>query len=89
MFSESFPLPVGDKQTNKYVQCTSVYKKLWGLEGGTGDCGWKKGEMIHELNYKDELEFFRLAQGGESIPGMCRGLIKLVVFVELKVGQYD
>lgn len=42
--------------------------------------GGSERKVTHKLNFKDELEFFRLAQGGESIPGMCRGLIKHVVF---------
>lgn len=38
-----------------------------------------QGERTPELSFKDGLEFSWLAQGGEGIPGMCRGLIKHVV----------
>lgn len=48
-----------------------------------------QGEMTPELNFKDGLEFSRLARGGEGFPDMYRGLIKHVVLGELKVGQYD
>lgn len=51
--------------------------------------GVSQGERTPELSFKDALEFSRLVQRGEGISGMCRGLIKHVVFGELKVGQYD
>jgi hypothetical protein len=42
--------------------------------------------MTHSLNFKDELV---PPAGTESLPCMCRGLIKQVVFGELKVGHCD
>lgn len=68
----------------------SVHKEPWSPERGGTDFTWaKSGGHDSELSFKDELEFSRLAQGGEGISGMCRGLRKHVVFEEPKVGQYD
>ena len=55
--------------------------------GGPILSGAIQGEMTPELSFKDGLEFSWLAQGGEGIPGMCKGLDKACCVGELKVGQ--
>lgn len=64
----------------------SVYKQLWDHEREAINFVWGKSKgNDSELSFQDGLEFSRLVQEAEGVPGMCRDLIKHVVFGAGKV----